>query len=153
VWARGSVVGWSSMLEAGSSRVRFPMSLLNFFNVPNPSSPTITLEVTDPLTEMSTRNLRGGLNRVGAYGWQLHRYLWADCLENVGSSTSHNPMGLHDLLQGYLYFLKLKLHILTRSVTTQSYMHEVSRMFPSSRSSGCCNSIVDSRNVSKWVGL
>jgi hypothetical protein len=25
--------------------------------------------------------------------------LWDDCLENVGSSTSHNPMGLHDLLQ------------------------------------------------------
>jgi hypothetical protein len=26
--------------------------------------------------------------------------LWADCLENVGTSTSHNPMGLHGLLQG-----------------------------------------------------
>jgi hypothetical protein len=24
----------------------------------------------------------------------------ADCLENVGSSTSHNPMGLYSLLQG-----------------------------------------------------
>jgi hypothetical protein len=23
-----------------------------------------------------------------------------DCLENVGASTSHNPMGLHGLLQG-----------------------------------------------------
>jgi hypothetical protein len=26
------------------------------------------------------------------------RYLWADCLENVGISTSHNPMSLHGLL-------------------------------------------------------
>jgi hypothetical protein len=27
-------------------------------------------------------------------------HLWADCLENVGTSTSQNPMGLHGLLQG-----------------------------------------------------
>jgi uncharacterized membrane-anchored protein len=33
-------------------------------------------------------------------GWWPHRHLWADCLENVGASTSHNPMGLHGLLQG-----------------------------------------------------
>jgi hypothetical protein len=26
--------------------------------------------------------------------------LLADCVENVGASTSHNPMGLHGLLQG-----------------------------------------------------
>jgi hypothetical protein len=26
--------------------------------------------------------------------------LTADCLENVGASTSHNHMGLHGLLQG-----------------------------------------------------
>jgi hypothetical protein len=26
-----------------------------------------------------------------------------DCPENVGASTSHNPMGLHSLLQGYSY--------------------------------------------------
>jgi hypothetical protein len=24
---------------------------------------------------------------------------WANCLDNVGSSTSHNPIGLHGLLQ------------------------------------------------------
>jgi hypothetical protein len=24
----------------------------------------------------------------------------ADCLDSVGSSTSHNPIGLHELLQG-----------------------------------------------------
>jgi hypothetical protein len=32
-----------------------------------------------------------------------HRHLWADCLENVGASTSHNPIGFHGLLQGWLY--------------------------------------------------
>jgi hypothetical protein len=34
-------------------------------------------------------------------GRQPHRHLCTDCLENVGSSTSHNPpIGLHGLLQG-----------------------------------------------------
>jgi hypothetical protein len=28
-----------------------------------------------------------------------------DCLDNVGSSTSHNPMGFHGLLRRWLYFL------------------------------------------------
>jgi hypothetical protein len=29
---------------------------------------------------------------------------WADCVDNVGPSTSHNLVGLHGLLQGYLCF-------------------------------------------------
>jgi hypothetical protein len=31
-----------------------------FFDLPNPSSRTMALGSTQPLTEMSTRNLRGG---------------------------------------------------------------------------------------------
>jgi hypothetical protein len=34
-------------------------------------------------------------------------HLWADCLEKMGTSTSHNPMGIYGLLQGYHY---LTLH-------------------------------------------
>jgi hypothetical protein len=30
-------------------------------------------------------------------GWRVRLQISADCLENVGSSTSHNPMGLHDV--------------------------------------------------------
>jgi hypothetical protein len=33
--------------------------VIEFFNWPNPFSPTTTLESTQPLTEMSTRNLPG----------------------------------------------------------------------------------------------
>jgi hypothetical protein len=34
----------------------------------------------------------------------LTSHLWADCLDNVGSLTSHNPRGLHSLLQdSFLY--------------------------------------------------
>jgi hypothetical protein len=28
----------------------------------------------------------------------------ANCVDNVGSSTSHGPIGLHGLLRGELYF-------------------------------------------------
>jgi hypothetical protein len=47
---------------------------------------------------VSTRNLAGGKGRPAR-----EADLGAECLENVGASTSHNPMGLHSLLQGELY--------------------------------------------------
>jgi hypothetical protein len=57
--ARSTVVGWGTVLQAGRSRVRVPMRLLFFFNLPNPSSRTMTLGLTQHLTEISTRNLPG----------------------------------------------------------------------------------------------
>jgi hypothetical protein len=50
---------------------------------------------TQPLTEMSTRNLHGGKGR----GTRKADNLTAFC-----ESTSHNPMGIHGLLQGQIYF-------------------------------------------------
>jgi hypothetical protein len=47
------------MLQAGRSQVRVPMRWI-FFNVPNPSSCTTALGLTQPLTEMNTRNVPGG---------------------------------------------------------------------------------------------
>jgi hypothetical protein len=37
---------------------------IRFFNSPNPSSRTMALRSTQPLTEMSTRNLPGGKRRL-----------------------------------------------------------------------------------------
>jgi hypothetical protein len=49
------------MLKAGRSRVRFPLRSLDFFfNLRNPSGRTMALGSTQPVTEMSTRNLPGG---------------------------------------------------------------------------------------------
>jgi hypothetical protein len=45
------------MLQAGRLPIRVPVEV-NFFNLPNSSSPTMVLGSTQPLTEMSTRNLR-----------------------------------------------------------------------------------------------
>jgi hypothetical protein len=36
---------------------------------------------------------------ASAQGLQPCHHLWANCLDNVGSSTSHTPIGLHSLLR------------------------------------------------------
>lgn len=36
-------------------------------------------------------------------GWEPHRHLWADFLESMASSTSHNRTGFHGLKQWQLY--------------------------------------------------
>jgi hypothetical protein len=40
-----------------------PDEVIGFLNLPNPSSRTMALGSTQPLTEMSTRNLPGGKKR------------------------------------------------------------------------------------------
>jgi hypothetical protein len=62
-----SIEGWGTMLKAGRSWVRFPMRYLDFINLPNPSSHTMALGSTHPLTEMSTRHL------PGCNGWLAHK--------------------------------------------------------------------------------
>jgi hypothetical protein len=50
------------MLQAGKSPVRVPDEV-DFFTLPNASSRNMTLESTQSLREMSTRNLPGGKKR------------------------------------------------------------------------------------------
>jgi hypothetical protein len=50
------------MLQARRSRDRIPDEV-DFFNLPNPSSRTMALGSTHPLTEMSTRNIPRGKER------------------------------------------------------------------------------------------
>jgi hypothetical protein len=73
--------------------------VIGFFNWPNTSSRTMALGSTQPLTEMSTRNLLGVKG-----GWHVRLrtslpsvsrlYIKCEILD-----VSH-PMGLHGLLQG-----------------------------------------------------
>jgi hypothetical protein len=60
----------------------------------------MALGSTRPLTEMSTRNLLGGKGRLARKADNLRRHLLAECLENVGASSSHNPLGFHSPIQG-----------------------------------------------------
>jgi hypothetical protein len=50
------------MLQAGRPPVRVPDEV-DFFSLPNPSSRTMALRSTQPVTEMSTRNLPKGKKR------------------------------------------------------------------------------------------
>jgi hypothetical protein len=52
--ARGSVVGWGTMPQAG-----IPDEVIGFFSWLNRTSRTVALGPTQPLIEMSTRNLPG----------------------------------------------------------------------------------------------
>ena len=52
---RCGTVGRGTTLQAGRSRVRFPMVSLEIF-IDNPSGRTMALGLTQPLREMSTRN-------------------------------------------------------------------------------------------------
>jgi hypothetical protein len=58
-----------AVLSPGTSRKvvgSIPENISEFFNSPNPSKRTMTLESTQPLTEMRIRNLPGGEAEVGA---------------------------------------------------------------------------------------
>jgi hypothetical protein len=78
-------------------------------NLPNPSNRSMALWLTQSLTKMSTRNLprrgEGAAQPTCKADNLLAFYLSVDCLDNVGVSISHNPMGLQGLLQAQLYFL------------------------------------------------
>jgi hypothetical protein len=60
----------------------------------------MVLESTQPLTEMSTRNLPACKGRLARKADNLTAICERIVKKNVGASTSHNPMGLHGLLQG-----------------------------------------------------
>ena len=61
--ARG---GATSRKVAGS----IPGGVIAIFHWHNPSDRTVALESTQPLTEMSTRNISWGVKKGGALGWQ-----------------------------------------------------------------------------------
>jgi hypothetical protein len=73
---------------------------LDFFNLPNSSNRTMTLKSTQPLTELSTRNLTGGVKGGQCIRLTALPPSTSNCLENVGASTFHNPMSPHGPLQG-----------------------------------------------------
>jgi hypothetical protein len=62
------------MLKAEKSPVRVPYEV-EFFNLPNPSCRTMALGSTQPLTEMSTRNLPGGKKRPARTANDFTEYL------------------------------------------------------------------------------
>jgi hypothetical protein len=94
------------MLQAGRSPVQIPDEVDFFFNLPNPSSRTMALGLTQPLTKMSTRNLPG-VKSGRRVGLTTLPPSMSRLSENVGASTSRNPKGLHGLYRDKLPYLPL----------------------------------------------
>jgi hypothetical protein len=61
----GSVVTWSTTLQARKVVGSIPDEFTGFLNSPNPSSRTMALGSTQPLTAMSSRDLPGGGGVMG----------------------------------------------------------------------------------------
>jgi hypothetical protein len=77
------------MLQAGRSPVRVPDEV-------DPSSFTMALRSTQPLTEMTTRNFPA-VKRGQSVGLTTLPPSMSRISENVGASTSRNSKGLHAL--------------------------------------------------------
>jgi hypothetical protein len=107
-WAPGPVwrgaVGWGTALQAGRSRIPFPMVPLDFF-YNNSSGRAMVLGSTQPLTEMSTRNIswceRRPVRRADNLTTFVCRLSW-----NLRASTSWNPQGLSRPVMGLLYLYR-----------------------------------------------
>jgi len=58
--ARGSAVGWGTALQAGRFAGSIPVGVIGIFQWHNPSGRTMALGLTQPLIEMSIRNICWG---------------------------------------------------------------------------------------------
>jgi hypothetical protein len=98
-----------SLEVAGS----IPDEVIGFLNLAIPSRRRMALGFTQPLTEMSTRNLPGGKAR-SANKAHNHSIICEPTVQTMweGSSASHNTIGLHGLSRGQLYFTLLYFTLL-----------------------------------------
>ena len=87
----------TSRMVAGS----FPNGVTLIFHWHNPSSCTMALGLTQPLSEMSTRNISQGIKAAGAYGWQPYHLHVPNVLQN-GCLNLLVPSGP---VMGLLYLL------------------------------------------------
>jgi hypothetical protein len=117
------------MLLAGKSRVRFPIKLSDFFNLPNSSRRIMALGSTQPLTEISTRKFPGGTGsrRVGLATLPPSVSLMS---EYVGTSTSRNPKGLHGLHSDDFTLLLCNHSVHFRSWSSRPLFRKVSKVVP-----------------------
>jgi hypothetical protein len=101
IGAEAGGIRWRSWLHTGRSRVRFPMVSLEFF-IYNPSGRIMTLDATQPLIQMSTRNISWGQRRPVHRADNLTTFMCRLSL-NLGASTSWDPQGLSRPVMGLLY--------------------------------------------------
>jgi hypothetical protein len=114
--ARGSVVGWGTMLQARRSQVRYLISLDFLIGLNLPAA--LWLWVNLASNRNDYQDLPGGKVQPVRKAGNLTKICCADHLENVGALMSHNPMGLHGLLQRHLHLLFIIIRISKQSIGT-----------------------------------
>jgi hypothetical protein len=116
---------WRNWLRhcATSREVAFSISdgVIGIFHWHNHSGRTVALCLTQPLTEMSTRNISWRVKAGGASSWQPY-HLHVPLSWNLGASTFWNPHGLSRSVMGMLYLLPKGLDISSQlhDVTSQN---------------------------------
>jgi hypothetical protein len=79
-------------------------------------------------------------------------FLWADCLDNVGSLTSHNPSGLHGLLRdSFTYFYIIFLYFIDEQEVKINKFRIYN--FFKDRSSGYVFTDIVRNNLPNWFPL
>jgi hypothetical protein len=67
--------------------------------------------------------------------------MWAHCVEIVGASTSQNPMGLHRLLQGQLFFT---FYLFTNLGQPRFLPNDTGASFSTAKATACYGSTTSS---------
>jgi hypothetical protein len=98
---------WGNGLQAGRSRVRSPILSLEFSIDIILLTALLPLGSTQPLTEMSTRNISWWGKGGRCVGLTNLPSSCADCLEIWEPQTSWKPHGLSRTVMGSLYLLPI----------------------------------------------
>ena len=117
---RPSLMYWATSRKVTGS---FPDGITGIFHWHNPYGRTMSLGLTQPLTETSTSNVSLGgkgvlcvwLTKVTTFMCQL---FW-----NMGASTSWNPQGLSRPVMGVLYLLTFNLFPFRLMLCNMVYRH------------------------------
>jgi hypothetical protein len=99
---------WATSRKVAGS---IPDGVIGIFYWHNPSGLTMAPGLTQPLTEMSTRNVSLGERRPVCRADKLTTFMcWLSW--NLGASTSWNPQGLSRPIKGFLYLFTTRTYSL-----------------------------------------
>jgi len=91
------------------ARISIPVGTIGIFHWHNPSSRTMAFGSTQPLTEMSTRNISWGVKAVSALGWQPY-HLHVPTVMKSGSLNLLQPSGPVKACSGIALPMPLTFH-------------------------------------------